>query len=243
MSLRYLLPCKCGQKLAASESLAGTYVTCSCGRSVRVPPRSQLYRLELAPATLGSAPARDEGERGPAEALIAEIVPDDRRACAACGAVMPAGARYCWLCGAKVVPAAKMAPAVASPDADAAPAAKAPTGQPLTGSQATILWLAIAVAAIVGYGAVSALDPLMATIYVIVVVPALVVMFLGAASARASGQPWTPGQAARVGAVTAATSVLTALSVAVIAAIAAAVMFVAAVAAFFAFCAALAGGS
>lgn len=249
MALHYLLPCNCGQKISVAETLAETYVTCACGRSVRVPPRNQLYKLQLdlapvprteppqkpgEPAAQPSAPVAAPVTSGDADQpLIAEVVAD---ACAKCGAVLPAGARFCWLCGEKHVAAA----AAAGQPVPAKPASSAPHSS----DQRLVVWLVIVVAAVVGYGVLIAQDATLAAFYLLAVVPALIVVFVGSMTARQRGEPWTPAKTATVAVSTAAGTVMTVLTVIVVAAAIAAVTAVASIIALFAVCAALlAGGS
>ena len=186
--LRYFIPCGCGRKTPVSESLAGTYITCECGRSVKVPARSRLYELEPAPPEPAPLPAASKTNRGGETALEAEIIGGIDNACVACGVPLPSTARYCWLCGAKHLAQAR---ARGAKSAAVATGPKA-QGEPLTGGQALIVWLLIIVAAIVGYGAVQTQDQWMATLYLIAVVPAPLVVLLGSTTARLSGKPWAP---------------------------------------------------
>ena len=56
MSVRYRLPCKCGQTVLVERSQAGLSVNCSCGTQLEVPTIRGLAQLELvqsAPDKLG----------------------------------------------------------------------------------------------------------------------------------------------------------------------------------------------
>ncbi len=57
MTEHYLLPCRCGQKLAVSPRQAGGTITCPCGTAMEVPPLNRLRTLEpVSPAA--ELPAR-----------------------------------------------------------------------------------------------------------------------------------------------------------------------------------------
>jgi hypothetical protein len=57
MTLHYLLPCSCGQKVRVANSQAGGQVACACGKSLSVPTLRGLRELEFAPAEI-QGPAR-----------------------------------------------------------------------------------------------------------------------------------------------------------------------------------------
>jgi peptidoglycan/LPS O-acetylase OafA/YrhL len=148
--------------------------------------------------------------------------------CSACGAEVPPGAHYCWLCGAKQVEIL----ATAVPDEPPA----------LDPRQRLLVWLAVVVVAVIGFGVLQSQDPVIAAMYLIAVVPTLLVVLFGTGLARARGQPWSPGKTVAVAATTAATTVLTAVVIAIITAAVAVLVVVAAVIALFAACLQAAGG-
>jgi len=51
MSLKYLLPCSCGQDVPIETSQAGGNVLCNCGLSVQVPSLLKIKKLQLASET------------------------------------------------------------------------------------------------------------------------------------------------------------------------------------------------
>lgn len=64
MTIEYLLPCTCGEKLAVDRSQAGLSVRCRCGAELAVPTLRGLAALERAPAE-----AEPSQEWGPRQAL------------------------------------------------------------------------------------------------------------------------------------------------------------------------------
>ena len=100
MALEYLLPCKCGKKTPVSESLAGTYITCDCGRSVQVPKRHRLYELEPAPvkAVVTTIPVPTADRHLPMPPIPAPAITKEL-SCSECGAALQPKANFCWLCG------------------------------------------------------------------------------------------------------------------------------------------------
>jgi len=157
-----------------------------------------------------------------------EILPEAAPTCPQCGAETPPGANFCWLCGAKQV-LASSTPAKA-------------TARPLPPVLQLLVWLAVVVVAVLGYGVVQARDPGIAVLYLTAVLPTLLIVLVGSAAARWRGQPWSPGKTAAIAATTAATTVASALAVALIAAVVMALMLVAAVIALLTACFAAAGG-
>jgi len=55
LSLKYFLPCKCGQRLTVEPRQAGEIVVCQCGQSLEVPTLRQLKQLEPLIVEDGSA--------------------------------------------------------------------------------------------------------------------------------------------------------------------------------------------
>jgi len=100
MALEYLLPCKCGKKTPVSESLAGTYITCDCGRSVQVPKRNRLFELEPAPAkaVVTAIPVPPTDRDLPMPPIPAPVITKES-SCSECGAALQPKANFCWLCG------------------------------------------------------------------------------------------------------------------------------------------------
>jgi hypothetical protein len=49
VSVKYLLPCRCGQKVAVEPRQAGQTVVCACGQSLPVPTMLEVTALEPAP--------------------------------------------------------------------------------------------------------------------------------------------------------------------------------------------------
>ena len=128
MALEYLLPCKCGQETPVSESLAGMYVTCACGRSVRVPARSRLFELRPAPVmtAVAAIPVKPAYSVKPADPAMAadrglelpkssEPLSTKSGCCPQCGAAATnPQAKFCWLCGASMGQAARLGEASSS---------------------------------------------------------------------------------------------------------------------------------
>lgn len=82
--------------------------------------------------------------------------------------------------------------------------------------QRLLTWLVVIVVAVLGFGVAASQDWFVAVLYVAAVVPTLLVVLIGTTSARARGQPWTPGKTAAVAASTAAGTVLTTIAVVVV---------------------------
>lgn len=70
--------------------------------------------------------------------------------------------------------------------------------------------------AILGLGVAAAQDGWVAALYVVAVIPTLLVVLIGTSSARASGQPWSPGKTAAVAVTTAAGTILTTIAVTIV---------------------------
>jgi hypothetical protein len=49
LSVKYLLPCRCGQEIAVEPRQAGEMMSCRCGASLPVPTLLEMTRLEVAP--------------------------------------------------------------------------------------------------------------------------------------------------------------------------------------------------
>jgi hypothetical protein len=84
------------------------------------------------------------------------------------------------------------------------------------GHQRLLVWLAVIVVAIVGFGVAASQDWVVAALYVVAVVPTLLVVLVGTSSARARGQPWSPAKTTAVAASTAAGTVLTTIAVVIV---------------------------
>lgn len=139
--------------------------------------------------------------------------------CAECGADRHPRGRFCWLCG--TVLAEMAAPA----KEEVVIAEVVPTGL-APGQQRLLIWLAVILVAIVGFGALASRDWTIAILYGVAVVPTLLIVLVGTTSARARGAPWTPGKTVAVAATTAAGTVLTtAIVVIVVLAVAVLVLF------------------
>lgn len=82
--------------------------------------------------------------------------------------------------------------------------------------QRLLTWLAVFVVALLGFGVAASQDWIIATIYAVIVLPTLLVVLIGSSSARASGQPWTPGKTAAVATTTLAGTILTTIIVVVV---------------------------
>jgi hypothetical protein len=59
MSMQYLVPCVCGERLSVTRSQAGQELICSCGKTVQVPKLREMASLEVA-----AAPVPARGTRG-----------------------------------------------------------------------------------------------------------------------------------------------------------------------------------
>jgi len=101
------------------------------------------------------------------------------RRCRQCQAALPDDAATCWLCGAAT--------------AGAVPAAAPQDSRELSPWLTHgAVWLAVFVAAIVGFGVITVHDPIQAWLYAFTVGPALLFTLAGAALARGTGSPWHP---------------------------------------------------
>jgi hypothetical protein len=107
--------------------------------------------------------------------------------CPSCGAELPVGARYCWLCGAS----ATTGPPKDSGKQLAMPAPEVRELNPWLVH--TAIWGAVALTILVGIGAAKAADAKLTALFLAAAVPALLLTILGAAVGRASGRPWSPG--------------------------------------------------
>jgi hypothetical protein len=148
--------------------------------------------------------------------------------CTACSAEVPAGANYCWLCGAKLE--------------EALPAIVLEEGSALEPRQRLLAWLAVVVVVVIGFGVLQARDPVIAGTYLIAVVPTLLVVLFGTGFARARGQPWSPGKTVAVAATTAATTIFVVAAIAAVVAAVAVLVFIALIIALLSACAQAAGG-
>lgn len=129
--------------------------------------------------------------------------------CPQCGAQRHPEGRFCWLCGG-VLP--EIAASVTKKDA---PAEAVPSTLSAT-QQRLMIWMAVILVAIVGFGVLASKDWTLAILFAIAVVPTLLVVLVGTTSARARGTPWTPGKTAAVAATTAASTVLTTVIVVIV---------------------------
>ncbi|MEN6450148.1 MAG: hypothetical protein ABFC96_06635 [Thermoguttaceae bacterium] len=57
MSVKYLLPCRCGQQIPIEPRQAGEAVVCACGESLQAPTLREITALELAAEESTPAPA------------------------------------------------------------------------------------------------------------------------------------------------------------------------------------------
>lgn len=122
--------------------------------------------------------------------------------CAECGALRHAEGRFCWLCGAVL-------PEIFSPASEEIIVAEVVGSRLSARQQRLLIWLAVLLVAVVGFGVAAAQDWVVATLYAVAVVPTLLVILFGTTLARAQGTPWTPGKTAVVAATTVAGTVLT----------------------------------
>ena len=106
------------------------------------------------------------------------------RRCDQCQAPLSDDAATCWMCGA-VAPGSTQAPATGPGTSPFKP-----EGNPwyLHAS----IWLAILVAAAVGFGVIKVSDPTIAWLYLLTVGPALLFTLAGATIGRYTGSPWHP---------------------------------------------------
>jgi hypothetical protein len=118
--------------------------------------------------------------------------------------------RYCWLCRAVL-------PEILSPAKNEIIVAEVVGSRLSAGQQRLLIWLAVFVVAVVGFGVAAAQDWIIAILYAVAVVPTLLVVLLGTTMARAQGTAWTPGKTAAVAVTTAVGTVLTTVLVVVVA--------------------------
>jgi hypothetical protein len=160
----------------------------------------------------------------------ASIAASPFASCPECGATRQPAARYCWLCGG-VLPEIVAPPPVAGKEIVAAQLAKDSSNGLSPGQQRALVWLAVILVALLGFGVSVAADLTIGILYAVAVVPTLLVVLIGTTSARAKGQPWTPAKTVTVAATTAAGTVLTTIAVTVVAlAVMVLVIFAAAIA-------------
>jgi len=75
VTIKYLLPCSCGEKLEIESTQAGQILRCSCGKDVEVPTMQGIRRLEqVVVATNESRPASSFGGAALGIALFGLIV-------------------------------------------------------------------------------------------------------------------------------------------------------------------------
>ena len=58
MSVKYLLPCRCGQQFVVEPPRAGDTIVCSCGATLQIPTMLEMAALELAPEVSVAPPSR-----------------------------------------------------------------------------------------------------------------------------------------------------------------------------------------
>ena len=129
--------------------------------------------------------------------------------CAECGAQRHPEGRFCWLCGGAL-------PEITAPAKEATVIAEDGPGRLSSGQQRLLIWMAVILVAIVGFGVLASRDWTIAILYAVAVVPTLLVVLVGTTSARARGTPWSPGKTAAVAATTAAGTVLTTVAVVIV---------------------------
>lgn len=149
-----------------------------------------------------------------------------QKQCFECGAVLREADAHCWMCSAEQPVMGKLLPPTVVP-----PPAN-PWSRPL------MIWLAVIVVLLIGYGVLYAGEPVLATLYAIVVVPTLLIVMLGSATARAVGRPWGTGTKVGVAVTTFASTV----AIAAIALLVAVLIAIATVIALFQECFRLLGG-
>ena len=76
--MEYVVACTCGNVLPVSEAMAGSSLTCSCGRTVPVPSLSESPAQASAEAVPASVPAAEPPEQtppgpGPLTEIIAPV--------------------------------------------------------------------------------------------------------------------------------------------------------------------------
>lgn len=131
-------------------------------------------------------PISDPNNLFDAVQVMASGNPGEKRlaACPKCGAAFQPGANYCWLCGARHTQASEV-----PIDAELV---KEEVGTKeldpwlVHGSA----WAVFILALVVGYGLIRSSDPFLATMYVVVVAPAVLLTLIGSVVRRASGSPW-----------------------------------------------------
>ena len=158
----------------------------------------------------------------------AEIVAEVVLACPHCNAQIVPNANFCWLCGAKYVAAS--------------PAYAATKGKTPESGQRGIVWLAVGLVAVIGFGVLMFQDSLLAMLYLAGVVPTLLVVLIGTSAARRRGQPWSSGKTAAVAVTTATTSVASTIGILLMVIAVSVLVMVAMVIALFAMCMAALGG-
>jgi hypothetical protein len=129
--------------------------------------------------------------------------------CAECGAERHPEGRFCWLCGAVLAD-------IVLPQKEEVIVAEVVPASLSAGQQRLLIWLAVVLVAIVGFGALASQDWIIASLFAVVVVPTMLVVLLGTTSARVRGTPWTPGKTVAVAATTAASTVLTTVIVVIV---------------------------
>jgi hypothetical protein len=132
--------------------------------------------------------------------------------CPSCGASRRADARYCWLCGAELPSLAATKPAKEAKD----DIVLAEAVELSATDQRLLVWLAVIVVALIGFGVAYAQDSFVALLYAVAVVPTLLVILIGTTRARASGAPWSPAKTTTVAITTALGTLLTTIAVVVV---------------------------
>jgi hypothetical protein len=130
--------------------------------------------------------------------------------CAECGAQRHAEGRFCWLCGGVL-------PGLHLPASEEIIIAEVVGSRLSAGQQRLLIWLAVFLVAVVGFGVAAAQDWIIAILFAVAVVPTLLVILFGTTLARAQGTPWTPRRTAVVAATTVAGTVLTTVIMVVVA--------------------------
>ena len=130
-------------------------------------------------------------------------------ACVECGAQRHPEGRFCWLCGCVL-------PEMAAPVKEKTVVAEAAPASLSAGQQRLLIWMAVILVAIVGFGVLASKDWTIAILFAVAVVPTLLIVLVGTTSARARGTPWTPTKTVAVAATTAASTVLTTVIVVIV---------------------------
>jgi hypothetical protein len=73
MSVQYLLPCSCGQKVRVEAAQAGGQATCGCGKSLTVPTLRALKQLEVAQPDEAAARRAARGGWSPLQGALFSI--------------------------------------------------------------------------------------------------------------------------------------------------------------------------